>query len=252
MKKYKKRIKWYTNKMSLQQAISSGVQMAFVSPDGEQCCPFVLCKDYLHDAVFNLLYKTKKKVWGFCYDPKKEKPIGLDAIRLLVTNSQDKKMREKVPAMIEFLNQIESDLKLKKTIVRECADPPLKYRRCGVYYLLGSKRWLKSPPMISLYTLLVRIGFSHEPGTAYMKTLEGIKNYKISAYQPEDRGRLNYALDGIKRIVKIGDRKIFFTDIKKNYPKGMHIKKMHDHMGIVAFSSGDTEKFVPKWHEDKE
>jgi len=251
MQRYKKRIKWYTKDVKLQQAISSGVQLAFVNGKGEQCCPFVLCKDYLHDAIYNLLYGTKKSVWGFCYNPNSDSPIDLSAARLLVTNSGDSQMRKKIPALLDFLNQVEQELKIKQTTARECADPPRKYKKCGVYYLVGSKRWLHSPPMVSLYTLLIRSGFVHTVGQPFRETIKKITSHEINAYQYEDRGRLVGAKKGMDRILKEGDRKIFCRKIKDNYPPGMNMKDMHDYMGICAFSDSYTEKYAPKWHKDK-
>ena len=150
---------------------------------------------------------------------------------------------------MDFLHQIESQLKIVKTKVRECASPPMKYAAGGVWLLEGSKRWMKSPPMISLYTMLIRVGFSHTVGNSFWDTINGICNCSVVPYQSEDRDRLTNSLKGIKRILAEGDRKIFTGDIKRNYPKGLRIQDMHDNLGICSFSNGDTRSLVPAWHK---
>jgi hypothetical protein len=240
---------WYQKKASLNQAIWSGLEFSFVSENYCQICPFVLCKDYLQDAIYNQLYRTKKKIYGFQFISQKGQEICLSKTKIIIANSQDKILRKKIPACLDFLHQIESQLKIVKTKVRECASPPIKYAAGGVWLLEGSKRWMRSPPMISLYTMLIRVGFSHTLGKDFWDTINGICNCSVTPYQAEDRDRLTNSLKGIKRILAEGDRKIFPEDIKKNYPKGLRIQDMHDNLGICSFSSGDTRSLVPIWHK---
>jgi hypothetical protein len=246
---YKKKVEWYKKAASLNQAICSGLEFAFVSKKFAQICPFVLCKDYLQDAVFNQLYKTKKTIYGFHFTPQNGFEIDMGKTRLVIANSQDKNLRTKIPALMDFLHQIEKLLKITKTQVRECAKPPIKYAAGGVWLLEGSKRWMHSPPMLSLYTMLIRVGFSHTAGNDFWNTINGVVGGSINAYQIEDRDRLRSSIDGIKRILAEGDRKIFARDIKKNYPRGTRIQDMHDHLGICSFSKGYTKSLVPIWHE---
>jgi len=245
-----KKIAWYTDSMGLSQALSSGLEFAFVSKNYEQCCPFVLCKDYLQDAIYNHLHKAKKSIYGFKYDPDKHFPLHLEQCRLVLANSSDSKFRDKVPVCLDFINQIETKLKIAKTKARECADPPKKYLRGGVFLFEGSRRWLISPPMVSLYTLLLRVGFCHVEGDSFEQTIKDILNKKRSAYQGEDYNRLRNSQKGLERILKTGDRKIFPRDMKRNYPKGISINTLHNDLGICAFSCGDTKGQFPNWHKE--
>ena len=140
MAKHKKKVIWYQNKMSLNQAIWSGLEFAFVSADYHQVCPFVLCKDYLQDAIYNQLYKTKKKIYGFQFVSQEGREICLSKIRLIIANTQDKALRKHILPCMDFLHQIEEQLKIVKTKVHECASPPVKYAAGGVWLLEGSKR----------------------------------------------------------------------------------------------------------------
>ena len=78
---------------------------------------------------------------------------------------------------------------------------------------------------------------------------------KVSAseksYCRNDSGYLKTAIVGIKRIIKWGDDKIFYPDVKKNYPKMDDPHVIHGQFGIVGFSSGYTDTRVPHWHRSE-
>lgn len=245
---HKKKIQWFKESQRLSQALGSGLEYAFVSADYKQCCPFVWCKDFLHDAVYNAIYNTKKSIYGYHCSPKEgQPPIDLNKMRVLLANSGDRKMRDKIPACVEFMHQIETALKMSLSTVRECTNPPYHYAVGGVWLFESSKRWLLAPPMVSLYTLLVRVGFSHIRGTPFLTTINKIIDYSVKPYQYEDRDRLVKSKDGILYILKHGDRRIFFSEIKKNYPR-VKIGCLHNDLGIVGFSKKVTKDLIPHWH----
>ena len=247
IKKYKKKVVWYEKRQSLNQIYSSGLAFAFVSQKNKQVIPFVLCRDFLQDAIQGFLIGSKRTIYGFHYDPTEDEPIVVDQTRLLVSNSTDSKLAEKIPACLDFLNQIERKLRIPLTRVRECNDPPKKYARSGVWYFEGGGRWIKSPPMISLYTLLIRVGLVHAVGEPFMTTVDKVATGTIKGYMSEDRDRLNQGMKGIKRILEKGDRKIFCKDIKSNYPKTIEVGTMHNSCGIVGFAKGYTQTYFPVW-----
>jgi hypothetical protein len=243
-------IHWYDQKkQNLVQGIRGGLEFCFASPDNKQCSPFAYCKDYLQDALQAHLTKTKKSKFGFTYDPKVHAEVCISKCKLLVANSSDPKFRNKIPICLDFIHQIEDVLKIKKTVARECLKPARKYANGRVWLFQGSNRWIKSPPMISMYTLLIRVGFNHEIGKIYYQTIDEIISQKKTSYQTADRHRLQGARDGIKRILRIGDRKIFHRKIEDNYPKHIKISTMHGVMGIVGFSKKiNQRKYMPYWH----
>ena len=247
-----KNIEWYNGPgQNLRQAISSGIEFAFASPDNKQVSPFAYCKDYLQDAVQGFLYQKKKTIYGFTYDPVLHHPICLKKTRLLVTNEKDHQFSSKVPNCIDFLNQIEKDLLITKTVAHRCKNPPNKYIRPGIWLFDGSRRWLKSPPMLSMYTLLIRLGFGHPLGSSARETLDKIAAGELKAYQTVDSLRLREAKVGIDFILKKGDRKIFDRNIENNYPKTMRVNTMHNSLGIIGFANERTKKLVPSWHKEK-
>jgi hypothetical protein len=112
----------------------------------------------------------------------------------------------------------------------------------------GHRRWIISPPMVSFYTLLVRLGFSHKVGSAATETTRGIMDGSIKAYQPVDRSRLTGSWSGIERIMNEGDRKIFGSDMAKNYPASVGANAVHG-LGIMGFSSEYTKTVMPNWYK---
>ena len=245
---FKQPIAWYEKRAALNQIFTSGLGFAFLSKANAQVTPFVLCRDYLQDAIQGYVNGTKRVIYGFRYDPSEDHPVCITKTRLLVANSSDADLEQKISAIADFLHQIEINLKIPLTKVRKCKSPPKKFAKCGVWLFEGSARWMKSPPMISLYTLLIRAGANHSIGKPFSETITGIATGKIPAYQPRDREWLTEAKNGIEKILEKGDRSIFARKTKDNFPPAIDISSMHNNCGIVGFSRGYTKKFFPKWH----
>lgn len=250
MKKLKK-VTWEVDVSGrLSQAISSGLEFCFVSDDNHQCTPFAYCKDYLQDAIQGRLSNSSKSIYGFHYSPSAKHQPSLKKLKLAIANSSDSRLREKISTSLDFMHQIESALKISKTKMSECEGPPKKaYIAGGVWLVEASRRWLYSPVMVSMYTLLLRVSFSHVAGTPFMATINDIIAGKLGAYQPNDRNQLDRAKKGIELILNKGDRKIFYKKIEKNYPK-VDVYTMHNSMGICSFSEGRTATHVPHWHRE--
>jgi len=251
---YGKSILWHpASSIKILQVYNKGLEFALVSDKFEQCHPFVWCKDFLHDVIFSTIHQQKFDIYRFFYNPENNPNACLKEIRLLVTNSKDSKLPKKIDACIEFMNQIEESLGMPKTKVRKCLNAPQEYKY-GVYLFQGNKRWLNAPPMISLYSFLIRIGLCHQIGTNYNTTINLIKNGFLKPYQPKDSKWLCDIEPSIYKIIRYSDKKIFYRDIKKNYPKHLLIDRIHNNLGIMSFSTdmrlkaaGQPVSF-PYWH----
>lgn len=246
--KNKVKIKWFSEKQRLLQGVKKGLQFAFVSQKNEQCMPLAYCKDYLQDAIQAHLLNKKKKKYGFIYDPEVHPKICIEKCKLLVAHDKDKNFKDNVPKCLMFLNQIEDRLGIKKTVARCVSNPEKKYLNEKAWVFTGSKRWLKSPPMISLYALLIRVGFSHKPDESFMATIHDICENERPTYQSVDKFRLRTAKKGFYRILVHGDKKIFHRKIEDNYPSDIDIHTMHNKMGISAFSSNVACDKMPHWY----
>lgn len=259
MSGYNRYIDWLPVAPNLRilQMYSKGLEYSLVSADYRQCHPFVWCKDFLHDVLYATINNKWFEIYKFRFNPSIDAKPCLDKIRLMLTNSKDKKFSEKIPAILDFINQVEDRLKIKKTFVRKCADPPEGYKKAGVFIFEGSKRWINAPPMLSLYTLLLRIGCSHTLGQPFMKTIEGISSGDIKGYQKKDAFWLRNTDIAFQKILRLGDRKIFHKDIKLNYPNNLQINSIHNKMGIIGFATDmilnavGEPVIVPYWHSRK-
>jgi hypothetical protein len=246
-----KKINWYTSNKRLNQAITSGLEYALVNPDGTQITPFAFCKDYLQDAIQAKIINKKRSIYGFSYDPKVNYPISLKSTDLLISNSKDFDFETRIPNCLDFIHQAEKILKIKKTCVFKCEDPPLKYLRPNVFYLKGSNRWIKSAPMLSMYTLFIRIGLGHLPGDSLHDTMNKIISKQQAAYQPIDSFRLSKSIEGINYIFNKGDLNVFGKSIKDNYPEKIKVSMMHNKFGIANFMNKSLKKTMPQWFKEQ-
>jgi len=228
------KLEYYQTVQSLSEASSNGLQYAFVSDDNKQITPWVFCKDYFQDAIQAYLNNDSTLVYGFSYKSGKDIPICLHTTRLALVSKDDGEFSSKILKSLSFIHQVESDLKMKKTEIQIVSNVPKKFQKSGVFIFNGSGRWMKSPPMISLYTLLIRVGLVHELSNTWRETIDSIIEEKKSPYYSEDHGFLQVSKNPIDKIVSLSDKKIFGTDIKRNYPKDVEHYTMHNYFGIVA------------------
>jgi len=241
-------IKWCEKELKLREGVKTGIEMSFLSPDDAQCTAFFHCKDYLQDTILSYVHSVPKEIYGFSYDPITDPPLSLSETKILVTNSKDHFFELKILPCLEFVNQFETEAKIAKTRIFYCKNPPNKYLRCGVWLFKGHSRWMNCPPMISLYSLLIRAGLNHNCGDNYWKTIDSIIDGHIEPMQVMDRFRLQESKIGIQKIIQLGDKNIFYKNIKDNYPITLKLKDVHNRLGIVAFSKGISKELVPHWH----
>ncbi len=250
MKTLSRKIEWCNTPGGIAQVYSSGLQYAFCSIDFKQILPWIYCKDFLHDIVFSQINGNDLSIYGYQYQPSTHPKPNMRRLRMMMTNKSDEKFGDKVLNSVDLLNQVERALKIPSlTKVFLCPEPPQQYEKCGVYIFSGSAHWLLSPPMLSMYTLMARAGFSHTKGVPFMETISGIIDGKIKPYQIYDASQLTGGKAGIERLIKDGYLTIFGKDMKTNYRPGISVGEMHNCLGIVSFSKEVTKKYFPVWHQ---
>lgn len=245
------KINWLKHGQKLCQIYSKGVEFALVSDDYNQCIPFVMCRDWLQDAIYGTIYNKEVGIYGFKYDPSKMPKVDLNKTRIVVVNSQDDSIGTKAESVIDFINQFERHLKLERTKAVVISDVPAKYKKGGGIYFEGSKKWMMAPPMISLYTLLIRVGFVHTIGETWRETVNKLIEGKIAPYQTHDSNYLKTAIEGIDNIMTIGYRPFFFGDVEKNYPEGIDMSSLHNNSGIVSMSRKTSKNVCKHWTRPK-
>lgn len=158
------------------------------------------------------------------------------------------KARRKYKTFLNFINRLEAALGWVKTRVYEVTLPEAKANKLNtVWVIVASRRWMKGPPMISLYTLLLR--FLSDPEvkcTTKAKTLPNL----ISALLESARERERHGHSDAERIIHVEDEYglvSFFQDYSKNFGKykiQTLLDKYTDAYGIQSFASGYT------WEDD--
>lgn len=258
------RINWHPKTLKISQIPKEGLEYAFLSENYTQIHQLVWCKDFMQDVIFAHVTGTISSIYGFTYNPKTDPPLYRDKTRLMLNSFKDVNFGSKVlDGLRDFLHQIEKQLKMQRSVFEKVSNPHPRYKRSGVYIVNGSKRWMNSPPMISLYTMLLRIGLVHQKGTPFYATIDALRKDKLKPYygdplQDNDSKVLRRIESGLNRILRHGDRKLFHQNIEKNYPtktkSGMRfsIYTMHDTCGMVGFSNNSTKSAFPHWHRFKD
>jgi len=233
------------------QIYSKGFEFAFMSDiDGtyKQACTFVYCKDFLHDAVWAMVNKTKWQVYGFKYDSKADTPLDLDncvfAFRNTLYKGKEAEFHANRAACQQFLNALEHQLGFQPSQIYE-----VPHDQSPCWLIVGDKGWQHAPPMVGLFTLLIRVGFMHKLGDLSEQTLQKAKSGKIkigdsSGYAGNrDCSYISQAWNGIQAILKHG-LEIFHEKIEENYPEDLPKRgaSLHDAFGPVNFTSAATKK----------
>lgn len=255
----------------------TGFLFAFLSSakDGNrQCHQPVKCRDFLHDSVRAYLHQDSFKIYGFSYAYESNPPIDLSKTRMLVSKSPGAgpmEMRRKNAGTLlqglrrgrKLLNHYEEMAGVKRRTEMHRVDdgsPPGPKR---TWLFEGPSMWLMSPYLVSMYTLLIRLG-AKDISFAKNKSVE--EELRRLALAKRDRDHDNDYLkschDKLHLIIKHRKELFWETDIFSNYPKEMKISRFHNGCGIVALcnssrtlQSGVNEagnKLVKLYKKEKE
>lgn len=242
-------IKWIEKARSgINQVYSSGMEYCLVSPKMEQCHNFVYCKDFLQDVIHGFLNNRKASIYSFRYDPESNPPVDMNNTNICIANAKDDKFLERATNSIEFVNFFCKKLHIKFSELFLVEKPHHYYKKDCCLFVKGSKIWMNSPPLISLYSLLLRVGMAHKAGTDPIETIKGIVNKTIEPYQRKDPYQIKDSIAIINKLIQHGYRKFFYIDSIKNYPADMSINDMHNNCGISSFSLVNN---VSYWNRDK-
>lgn len=139
-------IQWMPKINKVTQLVNKGLEYALVSSDYKQVHQFVYCKDFLQDCVHARLNNLSLSIYGFAYNNRNNPLVDLNETRVMVSDYRNKSFSDSIPNILDFLNQIEEHLGMKKSTVKMCKNPPKIYKKSGVWLFEGSKRWMKAAP----------------------------------------------------------------------------------------------------------
>jgi hypothetical protein len=126
----------------------------------KQCHVWTKCRDFLPDAVRATIINKTFSIYGFNFNPNNNPVLDLDTMRMLVYKSDLKSANEtefedKMFFGINLLNHYERIMKINPSVLYRTKE---NYNNKPVYLFVGNGEWMRSPFLISLYTLLIRLG----------------------------------------------------------------------------------------------
>jgi hypothetical protein len=177
-------VDWFPSTNSLIEAYQqTEFKFSFVglpNKDGvsKQCHPWAKCRDFLPDAVRATIINKTFSIYGFSFNPNDNPALDLDTMRMLVYKSDLKsadkvEFEDKMFFGINLLNHYEKIMKINLSVLYRTEKD---YNNKPVYLFIGNGEWMRSPFLISLYTLLIRLG---DKKIVFKDNQELMDKYKI-------------------------------------------------------------------------
>lgn len=228
--------KWHPEG-SLHQIYSSGLEYAFVNQAGEQCHPFAFCKDYLQDAIWATIHKSSVTIHGFHYTHGKNPPLDLENTRIALRLKGNKDFKNMCAKSLNFIRAIDAAQGFEPTELlyggtyNDGSDE--------VYVFVSDKRWMYSTVLISLYTLILRVGMTYE-GSDWRNHFSNAKSYLGC----NDKSDTASATKGLDKFIGKPVESIFAKKMEDNYPKSVAVSNMHHRSGAVCFGNNNISADV--------
>lgn len=234
----------------------TGIQYAFLSSkaDGyKQCHTWVKCRDFLHDALRSRITGKEERIFGFSYDPTNSPLVDLDNMRILVRRqnpSSKKDFSENtwkvIDSALAILHCVEKHGEMDLSNLYRVADNE------DVYIFEGDSDWMESTFMISLYTLLIRLGgkkiiFEDKKGLdSVLKKL-----YESTSGVDHDLNYLKVVQPFIHAIVKNRKKLKYVGENGKRFLEDQSVSLFHNYTGVVALCDQVTQKKSTNQKDDK-
>jgi hypothetical protein len=225
----------------------SGLSFAFVSPDNKQCHPLVKCRDFLQDAIKAVLTNTPASIYSFEFSAKDNPMLDFTKTRLLVKSSLDQKKSDIImDAAIKLLHHYENIMEVPNTAISKLKSWPSEY------LIDGPDIWMRSPVLISVYTLLLRLG---EYNLNF--TLDDDDSLTMAYQELISLGKSSNEVDYLKSVYKdlynvLKFRNNIFTFVDNfdaAYYRQVTTRHFHDNSGIVALCrKSNSSDFL--YHEE--
>jgi len=235
----------YTKKHDLGEIYQvSGLRFALMSSKAAgnmQCHQWVKCRDFLGDVVRAWALKKPIDIYNFKYNPATDPKPYTRKLRLLVKHDNSKTFHTTISKAIAIINRVEVHMKVPKSKKVYIKDPKTNEINENVILLEANAIWIKSPALLSLFTLLIRI--SELPIQGYVtasKIFEGFE--KVAKFKDEDTTKhyLHFLYDVLPLIVS-NYKKIFFSEgsYDQAYLIPSSINNFHNKSGILSLVKGN-------------
>jgi len=214
----------------------------------KQCHSFAKCRDFLQDSVATEVNKGRVDIYGFTYEQGKNLPVDLKKMRMLVKkpdNHTTKMFRSHMEYGLKLVNHYEKMASWVKSRMSYVDGDS------GIVLFTGPVHWMKAPFLVSLYTLLIRLGskeIKFDSHTSLMKEYSKLieaydlklkKEFNAKKYTITNDNDIKY-LRACKDCISLIMNKTYLIinkSISKNYPP-VYMYKMHDNGGIFSLCTG--------------
>jgi len=223
---------WKTNPHLCEISQTAGIEYSFMSSEADgfkQCHQWIKCRDFLHDALRSHISGKADEIYGFKYDPKVNPPLDLKKMRMLIkhTKSGTVDTREVMDASLAALHMVEKTggIELSKLYKVNGHD--------NMYLFEGAEDWMESTFMISLYTLLIRLGaqkMSFKDKEEFDKKIDELSKSNKS---DNDINYLKTVSPFIHRIVEKRKALVYVKKDKMLF-EGKGIGTFHGYTGVVS------------------
>jgi len=244
-----KKVKWFSGETPAEIYQSFNMKFAFANVvDGNivQCHQWVKCRDFLHDVIRTMLTGKRSNVWSFIFDKTVNPPIAMDKLMLLVSKKSikdDKRFSNVLTKALKLINCCE-DLRGINRSVFEKVQPDDQAGYKHVWLFTGNAFWLKAPHLISLYTLLLRLG-NKDVQLETNKTITELLQDINEREENTDDNDLKYLKDVWDKVEILINKHDDLTTVKNDgfsslYYDDTPIKAFHDGSGIVSVCTAET------------
>lgn len=246
------KVEWFQSGDDLAEIYqNTQMQFSFLSPEkdgNKQCHLFVLCRDFLHDAVRAYITKGSCNIYGFRYNYKTNPPISMGSMRMLVTKkglSGAKNVTDFSKYMecaVSLLNHYEKMVKWKKSHCKKVIDD-----KKHVWLFTGSSMWVSSPFLISMYSFLIRLATNENIISGFKDNDDLMNKYKILLNNGTTGNDITYLKDCWDKmhLVLKASKKLFFLGEDKLdgvYFDGQPINNFHNYNGIYNLCKNKSSK----------
>lgn len=216
------------------EAYSVGTEFSLLNNNNEAIHSFTYCKDFISDIYWGDYFNKATNIYSFHYSPNKKNKPSMSPAKMLVRNKKIKNVFHRAKSCEAFFHYFERDFGMSNGFTR-CVGIP-EYE-C-VYIESPSDDWVDNLPMISLWTLVGRVGFSsfnHTKESKESTLAEVLQNLidKKNGKAIRDSARINVILGFLPRLVNGEFRKTlekFNMESFKNSP----IHHVHNNSGIIS------------------
>lgn len=235
-------VEWFEAKNLAEIYQQTNMQFAFITAPkhgNKQCHTWALCRDFLHDAVRTARTGIKSTIYSFNFDKKSNPPLDLVKMRMLVRKKGLKKTEK-----VAFDNKMKAGLKLLNHYEKMDGAALSKLVKVDdnkedAWVFTGPSMWMKAPQLVSMYTMLIRLGdkeIKFKNNEDLMAKFKDLAEQNKSGKLTDNDANYLRACWNKFDLVMTNRTKLFPVSIfadQKNIP----ISTFHDRSGIWNFCS---------------